>query len=189
MRFPTIQIQQQYAKIGIDADLGRYEMRQPRAELNIRTTLPSLHIESPSGELRIDQSKAWDALALGGNLQTMSRLYGQGRQAILEGIARRADEGRVLANIHQGSNAVAEIAADAAFRQRPPLPVAGEASVDNVDFSYTAHKPNITVNEGSLDIEVIPNRPEITYYRGKLDIYMLQYGKVTITPPQIDLAL
>lgn len=189
MRIPQIQIRQQFAKLGIDADLGRYEIRQPKAEVTIQTTPPALSIESPSGELRIDQSRAWDALALGGTLQVMSRIYAQGRQAALNGIARRVDEGRQLVNIHQGGNMLADIAANAAFRKHPPLPVAGEASVDNVDFFYTAYQPQIEVQKGRVDIEVKPNRPEITYYRGKLDIYMEQYGKVTIIPPQIDWAV
>jgi len=188
LRVPSIQIHQQYAKIGINADLGRYEMRQPRADVRIETTPAAFSIESPRGELRIDQSKAWDALAIGSNLQTMSRIYAQGRQAAMEGIGRRVDEGRQFAAIHHGGNAIAEVAAGTAYR-RHPLQVAGEASFDNVDLSYTAHKPNISVREGDVHIQVTPNRPEVSYYRGKLDIYMMQYGQVTITPPQIDLQM
>jgi len=184
----TIQIHQQYARIGIDADLGRYEMRQPRADVRIETTPAALSIDSPRGELRIDQSKAWDALLLGGNLQTMSRIYAQGRQAALEGIGRRVDEGRQLAAIQHGGNAFAEIVVETAYR-RHPLRVAGEASVDNVELSYIAHEPNITVREGNVDIQVTPRRPEVSYYRGKLDIYIIQYGQVSVTPPQIDLKM
>jgi len=188
MNFPLIQIRSQPGKIGIDADLGQYEIRQPRAVLEIQSTPAKMEIEQPRVELQIDQSKAWDALGLGGNLKVMSRIYSAAGEAALQGIARIAERGNRLAAIHRGGNPLADLALEASTLSHE-INIAGPASVDNVDFFYKAQKPRIEVTAGDVAIIAHPNRPEVTYHRGKLDIYMQHYGQVTITPPQIDLTI
>ena len=183
--FPQIQIRQTPAKLGIDADLGKLDIKQPRPAFEMRTTLPKLRMKQPPGKLRIDQSRAWDALGLGNNLETMHRIYTAARQVALRGIARRVEEGNQLAAIHLPTNAIADIAEQQATNTNK-LDFVGYASVDNVDIFYTARKPVVEVNEGSVRIDTYPQRPEIHYHRGKLDMTMLQYHKVDIIPPQID---
>jgi hypothetical protein len=186
LRFPAIQIQQQYAKLGIDAELGRYDMRQPKASIEMRTTAPKLELESSPGNLSIDQSRAWDALARGGALQTMSRIYSDAQNAALQGIARIVDNGNRLAAIHRGGNPIAEMAREAAF-QSHSFSITGPASSGNVDIEYEPSPVRTEYISGTVDITVIPQRPEVEYIRGKVDIHMQQYGQVTITPPLIDL--
>jgi len=185
LQIPQIQIRQQYARIGIDADPGRLEMRQPAATLEMRTTKPKVLIEQPKGDLHIDQSKAWDALGLGGSLHVMDTIYSSARDIAMQGIAKIVDRGNRLAAIHEGGNPIADIGLEASYRFRE-YDFAGEASFDNVDIRYTARKSEIKVEEGAVQIESRPNRPEIAYHRGKLDVYLLQRGQLTITPPQLD---
>ncbi len=185
MKIPSLQIRQQYARLGIDADLGRYDMKQPRATFEMNTTPPKLEIQSPRGQLEIDQSRAWDALGVGGTLLMMNRIYSEASNVALQGVARIAQKGDRLAAIHQGTDAIANIGEEEAFRFHE-FQYMGEAAYDNVEIRYKARKPDIRVFEGDVKLQVVPNRPEIAYQRGKLDIYMQQHAKVTITPPQID---
>lgn len=62
---PQIQIHQEYARLGIDADLGTLDIKQPRATFEITTERPKLEVHSEQGVLYIDSSKAWDALGHG----------------------------------------------------------------------------------------------------------------------------
>ncbi|GIP40986.1 hypothetical protein J31TS4_42660 [Paenibacillus sp. J31TS4] len=185
---PQIQIRQQYAQIGIDADPGTWEMKQPQAALEIQTEPLRLEITSPPGELTIDQSRARAALGLEGNLEWSQKIYSQSKEIALQGVARRAQEGNRMAAIHKGGNVIAEIARESRFRESP-MDVREPASFDNVDIEYVAHKPDIVVIPGQVQIEVQPHRPELSYNRGKLDIYMRQYNSVQIIPPQLDLQL
>jgi len=185
---PTIQIHQQPAKLGIEAKRATLDLEQPRATLDIQTTRPQLNIHSPRGDLRIDQSKAWDALGQGGTLQMLSRIYSESRNVGLEGIANIVEDGNKLAAIHTGGNAIADLGQYRAFENRA-FNYLGEASFDNVDLEYIAHKADIQVTDGNVAIDVQVNRPINRSQQGKLDIYMLQYHKVEITPPQIDLKL
>lgn len=188
MQIPSLQIRQQRALIGIDADLGHFTMRQPRATFEMRTQQPRVEIEQPSGEMRIDQSEAWNALGRGGTLRMMNQIYSEARNVALQGIARIAQRGDRLAAIHTKANAIADIGSEEAFRFHE-FNFVGEARYDNVDVRYTPRRPIIQVVEGTVDLTTHPNQPEIQYNRGKLDIYMRQYARVEITPPQIDVSL
>lgn len=183
---PQIQIRQQYAKLGIEAGRGQQQLQQPRPGMEIETTPTRMEVTSRGPELRIDQSRAWDALGRGGNLEVMSRIYSQARQVAMEGIARIAQNGDRMAAIHQSFDVIADIAQEQAFRPLPDMNVVGYASFDNVDIHYTAHKPDIQWTDGQVDIRARVNPPIHQYERGKLDIYMIQYGKVDIIPPMLD---
>ena len=182
---PQIQIRQTFARIGIDTDLGRQEIRQPRAAMDFRRIPPELRIRQPRGELRIDQSKAWDGLALGDHLRVLNRIYDHAGRVALEAIGRIAERGDRMAAIHTGENAIAEIARDW-LEPLPALPIAGEASYDNVDITYVARKPDIDVRLGKVETQFDARKPEIAYHRGKVRIYMRQYPSVVIIPPTID---
>lgn len=180
-----IQIRQQPALIGIDADLGTQEIRQPQGTYEIQIDRPKLEMHQPQGELLIDQSRAWDALGVGPIFEAMSRVYTQSKDIALQGIARIVENGNRMAAIHMPGNPIAEIAKQLTF-EHPEFDYYGEAAYDNVDITYTARKAEINVIEGKVNVNAQVNPPEISYNRGKLDIYMLQYPKVEFTPPQID---
>ncbi|MDQ1911279.1 DUF6470 family protein [Paenibacillus sp. GD4] len=183
--FPQIQIRQQYAKLGMDADHAVIEQQQPKATYEMKRIPSQLDMKQPIGELTIDQSKAWDAYGKGGILTTMNRIYSQAESIALQGIARRVEQGNRLADIASKRNAIAENAKDLFFTF-PEFDYAGPASYDNVDITYQARKPEIQVTDGRIDVNTHPNKPELSFQRGKLDMYMLQYASVEITPPAID---
>lgn len=182
---PTLQMRQIYAKLGIDADLGETSILQPRATLEIQSEPAALSIEQPQGELIIDQSKAWDALAIGGHLEMMTRMREQGREIVQETIRSIAQRGDRLAMIHLNQDPIPEFAEQIRLQYFVHT-FAGPASVDNVDIHYQAHKPRIDARQGELDIDVQPNPVQYEYHRGKLSIYMEQYPHLEIIPPQID---
>lgn len=182
---PQIQIRQQPALIGIDADLGTQDIKQPKATYEMQIERPQQEIRQPQGDLQIDQSRAWDALGVGPVLQSMSRIYSQSKDIALQGIARIVENGNRMAAIHLHGNPIAEIAKQLTF-EHPEFEYYGEAAYDNVDITYTANKAEINVIDGKVNVNAQVNPPEISYYRGKLDIYMRQYATVEITLPQID---
>ncbi|TXK80950.1 DUF6470 family protein [Paenibacillus sp. N3.4] len=183
---PQIQIRQQPALIGIDADPGTQDIRQPQAAYEMQTERPTLEMHQTQGELQIDQSRAWDALGVGPILESMSRIYSQSKEIALQGIARIVENGNRMAAIHLPGNPIAEIAKQLTF-EHPEFNYYGEAAYDNVDITYTAHRVEINVTDGKVNVNVQVNPPEISYNRGKLDIYVRQYANLEIIPPQIDL--
>lgn len=151
-------------------------MKQPRAQQQIQTS---------SGKLEINQDRVWDALGLGNNLDTMQTIYSLSKDLALQGIGHIVERGNRMAAIHNGGNAIAELAYDWR-RTFPQFDFRGPASFDNIDFSYTPGELSIETTPGTVEFNVQVQRPIHEYERGKLDIYMNQYQKVEITPPQID---
>jgi hypothetical protein len=182
VELPRIQIHQQNARLGIKTDRAELQIKQPRPTFDVHTTQAQVKIHSPRGILKIDQSKAWDALALGNILETMHRIHSAARQVALDGIARIVEEGNQMADISGHQNAIANAAANlpSGF---PEFNFMGEPSSLNVSIDYQAQKPEIQVEEGKVEINTHPNKPEVNYIPGKVNYQMLQYQKVEITPP------
>lgn len=182
---PQLQINQEYAKLGIDADLGKQSIEQPRPTFELEQVRPQLHIRQPLGRFEIDQDAAWDALALGGNLETMSKIYSMGPQIALKGLQRRVEEGNRMADLTIKSNPFAEFAQGWRRTFEEYSKIAGPASYDNVDVEYIHGDFSLTAEPGRINLNTRVNRPVYDYARGKLDISMLQYNSIKFTPPSI----
>lgn len=185
MQIPQIQIHLQHAKLYIDADIGKQHIEQPQATVDMEQIKPEQHFHTTKGRLEVNQDRAWDALALGNSLETMSKIYSMASNIALQGIARIVQKGDQMASIHLGGNPIAQMAQDWK-RSFPEFDFVGEASFDNVDLHYTPSELSIDTTPGRVNMNVQVNKPILEYERGKLDIYMSQYPKVEITPPQIE---
>ncbi|MCA0757553.1 hypothetical protein KP806_21050 [Paenibacillus sp. N4] len=185
MQIPQIQIRQQYGKIHIDADNGRQELEQPQAKLEMEQIEPVQHMNTTRAQLEINQDRAWDALALGDNLKTMSTIYSMASDMALRGLERIVEQGNRMAAIHRGGNPIAEMAGDWQ-RTYSEYDFRGAASFDNVDITYTPSELTIETTPGRVELNVQVNKPIHHYERGKLEIYMSQYPKLEIIPPQIN---
>lgn len=185
MQIPQIQMQLYHAVLSIDADLGQQRLEQPRAKVDMKQVRPEQHFTTTTGKLEVNQDRVWDALGLGNNLETMSKIYSMSKDLALQGIARIVAKGDQMAAIHLGGNPIAEMAREWQ-RTFPEFDFRGEASFDNIDLYYTPSELSIETTPGEVLLDVQVNRPIHEYERGKLDIYMSQYPRVEITPPSID---
>ncbi|WP_010278713.1 DUF6470 family protein [Paenibacillus senegalensis] len=186
MPLPVIEIRQQHAKLGMQSELGRNFIKQSRADMEIHTTRPELVMESSRSELTIDQGSAWASLGKDHPFNLNQRIYSQCQDIVLQGIARRVEEGNRMAAIHTGEHVFAELARERAFQEagiEPRAPLA----YPSVAIEYKPGNTSIQVKEGSYQLHVQPHRPQIDYEPGKLNIYMLQYQSVEIIPPKIDI--
>ncbi|MFD2615555.1 DUF6470 family protein [Paenibacillus gansuensis] len=186
MQLPIIQMKQQFGRIGMESERAFVEMKQPRAVQDFNIQPSEVEIESPRGELEIDQSKAWEALT-GGVVEIFNnRIYSNNKQLALQGIAHIVEKGNRMAAIHHKNNVIADMGFETYFEDYN-MNVFGDVSFNNVDFQYTVHKPVMNYIPGEVSTETIANKPEFIYHPGKLSIYMLQYPELEITPPQINI--
>jgi hypothetical protein len=183
-----IQIRTEPAQLDYEIKLGQYDIQQPKAHFELRQPRAEQHIEQPLGQLQVDSSRAWDALGVGGNLEMMNRIYSNAHDIALQGIAKRVEDGNRMANIANKNDAIAELAADwrVSFSEFDTL---GLASSMNVDVSYEPGKLVIEATPHPVELQASVSPPEVQYIMGKHNMYMQQYGKVEITPPQIDVTI
>ncbi|WP_284643216.1 DUF6470 family protein [Paenibacillus silviterrae] len=190
MTIPQIQIRQTPARLSIDADPGRLEMKQPKATFELKTIPGRLQIESGPGQLIIDNSAWHDALGVGNHLESMSRIYSTCKQIALEGIANRVAQGNRMAAIHTGENVIASLARESTKDvDNYQFMYMGPASFDNIDIRYEPTEVNIQVEEARVQKNIEMNPADIQYHLGKRDIYMAQYPKVEIIPPNMDIKI
>ena len=187
MNLPHIQIRTEAARIGIEAPRGAQQLEQPRATLEMRQIRPELNTQRTDGYLEVNQDRAWDALALGNNLETMSKIYSMASNIALQGLARIVENGNRMAAIHHDVNPFAEMASDWK-RTFPEFDFRGPASVLNVDMRYTPGKLSFQPERGRIDINTAVNAPIHDYRAGQVSIYMQQYGQVEIIPPKLDIS-
>lgn len=182
---PMIQIRQSPALIGIEAGLGEYSIRQPRADMTITTERSELDIQHDNPRVTIDQSKAWAAYTGGSVIEMNNRIYSGVREIFLRGIANRVEQGNRVASIHQPGSTIADVyGTDTEAGVLPEF--RGPASFDNVDVDVQVSPLQVSYREGKTDIQARVNPPEISYQRGKLNIYMRQYPSIEIIPPALD---
>lgn len=184
----VLQIHQTSGRIGLEIQRGQLSIRQPKADLTIKTTPGQWEIQQYRPELSIDQSKAWAAYHGGHPFEMNARIYSGIQQIFLQGIAHRVELGNRMAAIHQQGSTVAEVwGGDTKTSGMPEI--RGAASIDNVDIRINAKPPEMTYHKGTTDIQVKANRPETEYYRGNVRVYMKQYPSVSYTPPELDIQL
>lgn len=186
MAYNGIRIETQPARLGITSNRTQITIKQPKATFELKAVPPRVEIVQPRGELTIDQSRAWDALSVGSNLDLMSRIYSESWELGLEGIARIVDESKRFEAIHLGGNPIAEIAHEQAFRELP-ISIPTYASNMNVDLNYRARPAEISAVRGRVDANIRKNAPEIDHIKGNIHFQMLQYQSIKITPPQLDI--
>jgi hypothetical protein len=183
---PIVQLRQTYAKLGIDSDLGKYDIRQPRPGFEIETKMAKLDTTYRKGDQEIDQSQAWEALGKGSVFQFTDKVASESKQLALQGIAKRVEYGNRLAAIHRGGNPIADHAVEGVFEDFK-FNYEGPFTTHNLNISYTPNKPESSYEPGYVKTNVQVNHPEINYTPGKLDIYLAQRNSIEMIPPQIDL--
>jgi hypothetical protein len=182
---PQIQIHQQYGLLGFKAEPATLTIEQPPATIEMHTKQAVEHIQQPSGTLRIDQSRAWDAAGLGGTLNMLTRIADQMFGIAVDAIAKIVEDGNQMADISNPNNTIPEIVSANAFEPLPEIQYNGEASFLNVSEEYTPSPPIIDPELGQIDFKATPNRPVIESQQGKFNSYLIQRNFVEITPPPI----
>lgn len=184
---PQISIQSQRGRIGIESQLGQYEIRRPQPDVEVQSTPARITAENRPGELKIDQTLTNNALTGGKQEAFWSRLYAQYQEVARQNLIHMVEKGNRMGDLRIKGNPMPDMALDEFIEGAPDLQIYGHASPANISFFYTPHELNMQVEEGSAQVDVQVHKPEIQYHRGYVRIYMEQYPSLTITPPVINM--
>lgn len=172
-----IQINQEYAKIGINTERSQISLKITHPKLNLETQKSQLEIESPKPKIHIDQRQCFADFDKRTPEQFTKYYSDLSKSAFLRGIARVASEGDSLAKISQGMD-IAQLAANrtdtrvdynltAIPKQRPII----EFDIHPVRINYKAARVDINAQAGSI---------ENNFQHGKVDIYIEQMNYLEI---------
>lgn len=186
MRVPLIRIHSTMGQIAMSAVPPRQTIKQPKADMHLEQPPATLRMETEPGRLTIDQSKAWEAMDIEHIFQRVKEHAEEGKQAAMEGTARRAAEGDELMKIEKGGNPIA------AQAKR-------KSELFNYQYNYALVPPPLSVKihyvPGTLKIEAepqkvinrtVPRKPIINYERGRVDISMKQYPAIEFSVVDVE---
>ncbi len=185
-----IQMRSETALIGIETQNGKLEIEQPPANYELDIEHARIEIDSEPAELSISQVQAFAESGLKSILKLTAENAQVAKQLVLQGISRASRQGDEIADISKPN----------------PIPDHAKANfIDQFKKDYNIQTipvsgPDIQVNEGELNIEVIegkaelrstPNKPVINYTHGKVKLYMERYNSLEIwtTGSQLDITI
>lgn len=180
MHFPQLTMTSQMGKIQINQRPATQEIRQPRAEVSIRQPQAEVTMYTTPAKLTIDQTQAFEDMNLMNILRRTQKNAAEGRQALIEGIGRRAEQGRQLMEIENKGN---PISSQAITNSEPPdngLGITFIPSHFSVKQHYEPSEVHIDVKTNQPEIHANPQSAAITYQAGELEISMLQYPSLQI---------
>lgn len=170
MNIPQIRIQSTPAKIEITTRPGELSIEQSSGDLQIEQPKATLNITRIPGKLTIDQTQAREDVDLKSVRRRIEEAAQLGKQDLLAGIARRAQEGEELMKIENGFGAIASIAKRNSE---------GPKKEFNIGFLPRAGSVKISYDPGKVDVQATPNKPVITYTINK-PIIDFQPGEVKV---------
>ncbi|TGE32593.1 DUF6470 family protein [Desulfosporosinus sp. Sb-LF] len=174
-------------RINISTQSTRLEYTTRNAQSNLKTTRPSLQMETtpatleisqPRGELTIDMTPCRYSIGLKNNADFARDNAALGKQTAMDAIARIAQEGYQLAHIESNSNAIADIAADST---RSELLGVTWAHIDAPDIHYQANPVQFNPVAGKVNFTVQPGTVQGDYQPGSVDIRVSQYPSIEIS--------
>lgn len=187
MNIPRIQINQQYARIGLERDVGRLNVETSAPILDIAQQHTAVQMHKTDGELQIDSRKAWSALGHARFEEITDRIAQDSLAISMQNIANIASEGDRMMAFQTGENAFGEIARDQVTRQYP-IEICGEANYDNVDVTFVPGELSTEWSIPDIQYNFEPARSKVDYYPGKINPYLIQKNYVffTSTGKQLD---
>ncbi|KGA97237.1 hypothetical protein BALCAV_0211580 [Alkalihalobacillus alcalophilus ATCC 27647 = CGMCC 1.3604] len=180
MQMPSIRINQVHAQIAIQKNEPPVQIKQRQADMHIDQKINEIiQIQTTPSRLHIDQTEAFADANLKHPLRFSSEFYGKMISSVYSYIAKKVGEGKQLAAIHTGQNAIANIARQTTTSPPPSSQIAYmPKGLDRVRFSYQPSTVHYDVPNGHIDIHVQKNDPIIQMAKWQSDVYLKQKNQI-----------
>ena len=169
LNIPQLQITTTKGILGLNTTPGIQEIEQPRAILVQQQPAAILEISTTNAKLSLDTTEVRADLDLKSVFKRTEEFAQLGIQGGMEGVARRAKQGRELMDIANGNNVIKQQAIENGSRPRKTL---------GIKFIPNPLKLEMSIQPGTLNINVEPQKPsnEITVQK---PVHRYTTGKVT----------
>lgn len=177
-----IQMTSKQALIGIQTTSPQYTMRTKHPKVNLEIKEPKIEIETTKPRVEIDQTEAFADAGLKKPMRLTQDYAAESRRLMLQGIAKTANQGDELTNIHQVKDdaTIASQAEYNAFGQfiyewgYSHIPKSGP------EFNPIRGEVNIRLNKGEVRSQFDRGRVESNFKRGKVETYLRQRNSLRI---------
>lgn len=180
LQLPQIRMESQMARIQIQQMPRKQEIQQPKAQISIQQPKAEVTMKTTPSKLSIDQTQAWEDMGLMHISKRIEKFANDGRQGLLEGIARRVQQGADLMKIENNGNPIVSQATTNAHDQMKQLGIKFIPSHFAVKIDYQPSEVQIDVKVNQPIINNKPQKPVINYQPGEVSTSMQQYQDLQI---------
>ncbi|RFU68299.1 hypothetical protein D0469_12355 [Peribacillus saganii] len=180
MQLPQIRMQSQQALIGLKAQRGVQNISQSNADLTITQPMAEMTIKRIPSKLTIDQTKAREDVDLKSISKRIAEAAQAGVQELLNGIARRSQEGNELMSIENGGNPIAGQAKRNSAKDQAGFTIGWIPKHGSVEIDYDPGTVNIDVQVNKPLINANVNEPRISYTPGSVEVNLKQSQSLKI---------
>lgn len=178
--FPQIRLQSTPARLDMWVDKGSLEIRQKQADMEMEQPKAELTIERRPSQLTIDQTRAREDVGYKSVPRMIEDAAAEGKQAVMEGIARRGRDRSELLQIQNGGNAIAAQAKRNSEGAPKQFGLGWIPSPNSVQINYDPGEVNVVIEPKKATINAKINNPEINYTPSKVNIQLAQYPSLEI---------
>ena len=170
-----INISTQPIRLDYTTKNAQLNLQSPPPIVQTETTPATLDIRQPRGELTIDSTPCRYSIGLKNNTDFARDNAALGKQAVMEGIARVAQEGTQYARIESNADAFADIAANSSISEVPGITL---AHIEAPDIHYQANPVQFNATLGKINGTILPSPVQGDFQPGSLDIRVTQYPSI-----------
>jgi len=187
VKIPQIRLESTNAQISMETRKATNQIQQPKADMLIEQPKADLSIRTIQGKLTIDQSQARADVDLKSVFLRTEEFAQMGKQGLLVGIQRRAQEGEELMKIENSGNPISMQAKRNGQKPTKEFGIGFVPSVGSVKVNYqpAVVETNITPNKPIISVQV--NKPVHDYQPGKVEISLGQRNNLNIDFETIDI--
>lgn len=187
MKIPQIRLESTSALIGLQTKNAVNHIEQPKADLSIEQPKAELTIQTTRSKLTIDQTQARADVDLKSVFRRTEESAQRGYQDLLEGIARRAQQGNELMKIENKGNPIANQAKENGHKPMKEFGLVFIPSAGSVKIHYEPAQVKVNFKQQKPKIDVTVNKPIYNYEPGKVDVYLERKNDLKISFEMIDI--
>ncbi|WP_077307520.1 DUF6470 family protein [Terribacillus halophilus] len=180
MQIPQVRLQSQQAKICLRTNNAKVEMQQPKAEQSIHQSQAKITMHTTPSKLTIDQTQAWKDMDLKSVFKRTEDFANLGGKSLLEGIARRVQEGKEMMEIEKGGDPIVSQAKRMDERKMKEFGLGWIPSHFSVKIDYQPSEVDINVEIHRPEIQNKPHQPQYNYQSGQVDTGIAQYQSLQV---------
>lgn len=180
MQMPQLQIQTTPGKLGLNIEKPVQQIEQPKATIDQQQPAATLEISTTRSQLSVDTTAIREDIDMKSTFKRTEEYAQLGRQAALDGVGRRAEEGQQLLRIENGGNTIADLAKQNGTPSPAPLGIRFVANRSKIQMSITPGTTTINAMAQKPVFNVQVNMPIHDYTPGKVTGQMERHPSIQI---------
>lgn len=171
-----LQINQQFARIGLKITPFQYDLKQQAPDLQIQQTPAQITLTQPAATLEINYAPAREALGYCG-IEAQLRQFNQEAMATsMDGIQRRAREGYELGHI-ENKVSVAQVVKEAIAPQEKDLEL---VAIPSIEVKISVNSVQLEVVQGGINGNYTPGTIQGDFTYGTVHSYLEQEPMISM---------